>query len=163
MGGSDDPSNLIDLTVEEHAEAHKKLYQEYGNQEDWLAWKGLSGQIGKEEYIRELQLFALRKGGHTTGTIQGKKNVENGHIYTISNFETCSLGGKKATEDKVRWKSIAIMGGKASSIKNLASGQIKSLSRKVISKEDGKIISWNNKHHHEKKTGYKHTWIEYED
>jgi hypothetical protein len=30
MGGTDDPSNLIELTVEEHAEAHRKLWEQYG-------------------------------------------------------------------------------------------------------------------------------------
>ena len=29
MGGTDDPSNLIELTVEEHAEAHKILFEKY--------------------------------------------------------------------------------------------------------------------------------------
>lgn len=54
MGGTDDPSNLIELTVEEHAEAHKVLYEEHGHIEDYCAWKGLSGQIGKEEIVRLL-------------------------------------------------------------------------------------------------------------
>ena len=48
-GGTDDPSNLVTLTVEEHAEAHRKLYEEYGRKEDLMAWKGLSGQWTKLE------------------------------------------------------------------------------------------------------------------
>ena len=54
MGGSDDPSNLIKLTIEEHAEAHKVLYETYGCWQDELAWKGLSGQIGKEGILEEI-------------------------------------------------------------------------------------------------------------
>jgi hypothetical protein len=54
MGGSDDSSNLVELTVEEHAEAHKKLWEQYGNIKDYCAWKGLEGTIGKEEIIRLL-------------------------------------------------------------------------------------------------------------
>ena len=54
MGGSDDPSNLIELTVEEHADAHRKLWEQYSNIKDYCAWKGLSGQIGKEEIVRLL-------------------------------------------------------------------------------------------------------------
>ena len=42
MGGTDDPSNLIELTVEEHADAHKKLYEEFGRWQDYVAWQGLS-------------------------------------------------------------------------------------------------------------------------
>jgi hypothetical protein len=58
MGGTDDPSNLIELTVEEHAEAHKKLYEEHGRWEDYYAWQGLAGIIPKQELIREIQRVA---------------------------------------------------------------------------------------------------------
>jgi hypothetical protein len=49
MGGSDDPSNLIELTIEEHAEAHRILWEQYGNWQDNVAWKALSGQITNYE------------------------------------------------------------------------------------------------------------------
>lgn len=48
-GGSDDPSNLIELTVEEHAEAHKKLYNEHGRWQDKMAWQLLSGQVKQKD------------------------------------------------------------------------------------------------------------------
>ena len=53
-GGTDDPSNLMELTVEEHAEAHRILYEKYGRLQDKMAWLGLEGRIGKEEIIRQL-------------------------------------------------------------------------------------------------------------
>lgn len=49
MGGTDEPSNLIELSVEEHAEAHKKLYEQFGRIEDYYAWQGLLGNIGKND------------------------------------------------------------------------------------------------------------------
>lgn len=52
MGGSDDPSNLIELTIEEHADAHRKLYEKYGYHQDMIAWKALSGQITNSEAAR---------------------------------------------------------------------------------------------------------------
>lgn len=55
MGGTDDPSNLIELTIEEHAEAHRLLYEEHGKHEDYLAWQGLLGIIPKQEIVLELQ------------------------------------------------------------------------------------------------------------
>jgi hypothetical protein len=61
-GGSDDPSNLIELTITEHAEAHKKLYEEYSKEEDRLAWLGLAGMIDKEEIIRQQCSLASKKG-----------------------------------------------------------------------------------------------------
>jgi hypothetical protein len=73
MGGTDDPSNLIELSVEEHAEAHRKLYEEYGNEYDRLAWLGLSGIIGKEE-IRRKVISEANKG--KTPWNKGKKGVQ---------------------------------------------------------------------------------------
>ena len=52
MGGTDDPSNLIKLTIEEHAEAHKKLYEEHGMWQDYCAYQSLTNQIDKAEINR---------------------------------------------------------------------------------------------------------------
>jgi hypothetical protein len=60
MGGSDDPSNLIELTIEEHAEAHRKLYEQHGHWQDKVAWQGLLGLIGYEEIMEEM--YAARRG-----------------------------------------------------------------------------------------------------
>lgn len=51
MGGSDDPSNLIELTPEEHAEAHRLLYEEHGRWQDYVAWQGLAKYATKQETI----------------------------------------------------------------------------------------------------------------
>lgn len=53
MGGTNDISNLIELSVEEHATAHRILYENYGKWQDYIAWQGLSGRMNKEEIIRE--------------------------------------------------------------------------------------------------------------
>jgi hypothetical protein len=49
MGGSDKPDNLIELTIEEHANAHKELFEKYNNPYDEIAWKALSSLIDSEE------------------------------------------------------------------------------------------------------------------
>lgn len=49
MGGTDDPDNLIEVTVEQHALLHKQLWEDLGHWQDKVAWLTLSGQIGKEE------------------------------------------------------------------------------------------------------------------
>ncbi len=52
IGGTDDESNLIKLTIKEHAEAHRILYEKHGRWQDKLAWNTLSGRINKEKAIR---------------------------------------------------------------------------------------------------------------
>jgi hypothetical protein len=59
MGGTDDSSNLLKLTVEEHAEAHKILYEKYGHWQDYSAWKGLSKQMTHLETIRYVQRMSM--------------------------------------------------------------------------------------------------------
>lgn len=67
-GGTDDPSNIVELTVEEHAEAHRLLYEEHGRWQDKLAWRALSGQIGKEEIIRTKCSEAMKGKTHSEET-----------------------------------------------------------------------------------------------
>jgi hypothetical protein len=59
-GGTDDPSNLVLLTPEEHSQAHKDLFEKYGRWEDELAYKGLAGHIGKEEIIYQMRVESGR-------------------------------------------------------------------------------------------------------
>ena len=61
-GGTDDPTNIIECSVEEHAELHFALYLEHGRWQDWYAAMGLAGIIGKEEIVREQQSRASIKG-----------------------------------------------------------------------------------------------------
>ena len=56
-GGTDDPSNLVLLTVEDHAIAHKVLYGLYGRWQDKLAYEGLL----KQKPV-ETRLQAIREG-----------------------------------------------------------------------------------------------------
>ena len=61
-GGTDDKTNLIELSVEEHALEHKKLYEKYGRWQDYLAWKGLLKLISKQELVAQLLKEAAKKG-----------------------------------------------------------------------------------------------------
>tara|TARA_R110002124_G_scaffold220888_1_gene386606 strand:- start:6832 stop:7353 length:522 start_codon:yes stop_codon:yes gene_type:complete len=55
MGGTDDPSNIKRMSIEEHAEAHLKLYEEHGLMQDHVAYRMLLGQIDKAQAIKLLQ------------------------------------------------------------------------------------------------------------
>jgi hypothetical protein len=54
MGGTDDPSNLVEVTVKQHALLHKQLWEDLGYWQDYAAWQGLSNMMGREEIIRFL-------------------------------------------------------------------------------------------------------------
>ena len=77
MGGSNDSSNLIELSVEEHANAHKILYELYGKEEDRWAWLGLSKQISKLELLAEIRKSDEYKQKHKAAvtTEEYKKNM----------------------------------------------------------------------------------------
>jgi len=49
VGGTDEPSNIVELTITEHAEEHRRLWEEYGRIEDKIAWDMLSGRKMSEE------------------------------------------------------------------------------------------------------------------
>jgi len=90
MGGTDDPSNLIELTVEEHAEAHRLLWEKYGKKEDELAWKGLAGIIDKEELVYELSLLGSRNAKRLSGKEHpffGKKRPEHSKMMKGKNVK----------------------------------------------------------------------------
>lgn len=78
MGGTDDPENIIELTIEEHAKAHQLLWEEHGKREDWLAYQGLSKLIGREELLKEVLSMAGKKGGSNGKGVTG--NRKNGAV-----------------------------------------------------------------------------------
>ena len=57
MGGSNHESNIVVLSVEEHAEAHRKLYEEHGKWQDKIAADMLSGQIKSPDGSRKIKIF----------------------------------------------------------------------------------------------------------
>jgi hypothetical protein len=73
MGGTDEKSNLVELTIEEHAEAHRKLYEEHGLWQDYLAWKGLAGLITSDE----CKFISMIEGGK-----RGSAIANGGFNYT---------------------------------------------------------------------------------
>jgi hypothetical protein len=119
MGGTDDPSNLIELTVAEHAQAHKELYEQYGKTEDLCAYYMLSGKNQDPEFVKaraslggkglakkrwanneqwgfavmdKEQLFEIQS---TNGKLQGNRNAKSGHMTRIQKMSNPSEAGKK--------------------------------------------------------------------
>lgn len=118
IGGTDDQSNLIELTIEEHAEAHRKLYEQYGRVEDKRAWMGLAKMMTGEEIIKEIltspkseehkrKISEAHKGkpkpwliGSRNGAGNAGKPKSEEHKRKISE----SHKGKKRDEFSEEWK-----------------------------------------------------------
>ena len=93
MGGTDDLSNIIKLTIEEHVNAHKLLYEKYGKIEDRLAWQGLSGLIGKDDIILQL----MRENGRRSGlACKGKRHSDK----TKNTIRLANLGKRQSEETR---------------------------------------------------------------
>ena len=109
-GGTDELENIIELTVEEHAEAHRLLYEQYGRIEDKWAWLGLSGQIGKDELMIEISKAQKGKkkpdgfGDKVRQQRLGKKHTPE----SISKMSSSKKGKKLSLEhiENMRQKRI---------------------------------------------------------
>jgi hypothetical protein len=84
-GGTDEASNLIELTVEEHAEAHRILYEQYGRIQDKVAYMGLLKLAPTAELIHILQ----------TEGMQGKNNPMYGKPAPNRGIKRPGVGGRK--------------------------------------------------------------------
>lgn len=114
-GGTDDPSNLIELTTEEHAEAHRLLYEQYGRWQDYCAWQALSGRIGQEEILRIKQGMANKGRKRTPEQIErmreaSRKRAErqrlDGTLERANKKRSETMTGvKKSAEAVENWKA----------------------------------------------------------
>jgi hypothetical protein len=98
LGGTDDPSNLIELTVEAHAEAHRLLYEQHGNWQDYCAWQALSGRIGQEEILRMKQGMANKGRKRTPEQIENMKEAARKRVERHRADGTLEAANKKRSE-----------------------------------------------------------------
>lgn len=124
--GDDNISNIVKLTFRQHILAHLLLWKIYGRIEDKSAYKFMRG-ISSDE---KKKLFSS-----LGGTVQGKKNVESGHIQRIQKMVDWSANGKRSAEicrqrkvnaffDPSLRTQIASKGGKVQGKKNVESGHL---------------------------------------
>lgn len=88
MGGTDNFENIVTVSRTCHTMFHYCNWRLWNNKEDYIAYKGLSSQITKQDIIKE------------TASIAGKKSYENKTgLFSLSIEEKkkySSIGGKKA-------------------------------------------------------------------
>jgi len=97
MGGTNDPENLVEVTIEKHAELHKQLWEDLGHWEDMIAWQMLSGQITKAYAIKKAQSFGAKSRKKRFGNenhFYGKKHSQD-TIDLISKKKIGSIPGNK--------------------------------------------------------------------
>ncbi len=100
VGGTDDPENLIELTVEEHAEAHRKLWEEHNRWQDFVAWKALSGQIEIDDLRREISRLANLGRKHSPEAI---KKIKDARALQITTEETRAKMSKARRGKPITW------------------------------------------------------------
>lgn len=114
MGGTNDPDNLISLTVEEHALAHKILYEAHGRWQDYLAWQGLAKLSTNTEHIK-LVLSAAGKKGRA---IRQSKGGNKGMKYNMEKIK--ALGIRKGEKNpSAKEFTIVYPDGTTETIKSL--------------------------------------------
>lgn len=129
MGGSNSKDNLVELSIMEHAAEHKKLWEEHGHQEDYLAWQGLSGLMTKEELVKEMLKMAGRKGAD----ISNMKRWGKTHITEKSTGYALDVDGRKI-RTKRYWFNNGVKEGQFSLTEfpeNWKRGRLKSVMSKV--------------------------------
>ena len=119
IGGTDDPTNLVLVTIEEHANLHKQLWEDLGHQEDFIAWRCLSGQITTQEAtIEAIRLAAKRRIGTKRGPLseEAKFNISNAKkgktINYPKNRKSRSEEDKKRVSEKMKGEKNHFYGKK---------------------------------------------------
>ena len=102
----------IDIDIKEHARRHKINYDKWGFREDYLAWKGLTGQWPKRKLIHEIAVEMGKRNAHhmhTKQAIEKMRKTKQGSKLTKEHRAAISKGmmGHKGSEyQKQRLREI---------------------------------------------------------
>lgn len=111
MGGTDDPSNLVELTYEEHKDAHRILAEQYPDhpgvqfaylmmtnqsEEAMLKAASMGGKLG----IKKLTDEARSRGGKT--------NAASGHLSKISSIGNAAFINRFNSDLEFRERRIGV-------------------------------------------------------
>ena len=133
MGGNDEPENLIELTIEEHAEAHKVLFEKYGHWEDKLAWQGLANMITKEELVKQMLSEAGKKGSTNNPNRIGMTYNTSKTGHNKHSLYPAGVDGRKVRKSRY-WFNDGVTEGQYSleeSPKGWNRGRLKSVMKKT--------------------------------
>ena len=137
-GGTDDPSNILKCNAAMHAFMHEQRYREVGDEYDRIAADALRKRIGKEEAIRQAQIYSNQTRIVSEETRQKMSASHKGRIpwnkgKSIDNGWT----GRKHT-DETKLKISESKKGKPSPLKGLKTGKRANNAKDVIT-PDGRM------------------------
>ena len=92
-GGTDDPSNLVELTIEDHAIAHEVRYRIYGDDRDRVAALMIRGQIPYYDAFIEMvsRPKSERHKKKIGNAVRGEKNGMWGRTLTDEQKKALSI------------------------------------------------------------------------
>ena len=101
MGGTDDESNLTPpITIQEHAECHRILWEQHGSKYDYIAWKCLSGRITSDQ----ARLMAAKVGQERSEKYKNSRQKAGYLAQQKITKEIRSNGGKEASKKLIQWQ-----------------------------------------------------------
>lgn len=136
IGGTNDASNMINLTYRQHITAHLLLYRVYRRIEDLTAYKLMRGiEVDRKIAISKMVGERHKISGHIYEL--GRKNVESGFFASVRTKESCSAGGKVSGDIarrtgqilSIRTEEGSILGGKIAGAMAIETGQIQQLGK----------------------------------
>jgi hypothetical protein len=65
-GGTNDPSNLVEISLTQHAMFHYCEWKLHGKRADYVAWKRLVGNLNDEELVHQKLIMGGENGGRKT-------------------------------------------------------------------------------------------------
>jgi len=159
MDGPDSSENLVEVTVTQHVMFHFCNYQLWGNEEDRLAWRGLSGQITLDEAALEAQSLGRKKGGNKckenkigffglSPDERSEANKKGGNKHKENKTGVCGRSPEKMSEDGKKGGTIA---GRITYEKRIGVHGRSPEKMSQDGKKGGKIAGNKNK---ENKTGF---------
>ena len=153
----------IDIDIKEHARRHKINYDKWGFREDYLAWKGLTGQWPKEKIIQEIYKMNGKRNAHhmhTKQAIEKMRKTKQGskltkeHRATIAKSmigRVVSKAHRQKTADSKSKEYVITYQGKTFEIKNLLDfcrkkkldqGNMTKVAQKKINSHKGYMVSY---------------------
>ena len=101
LGGTNDEENLTPpISTKLHAAFHKDLYEHYGMQEDYIAWKALEGRLTSEQ----ARLMAAKAGQDRSEKYKKSRKEIGKMVRSKMTKESLSKGGKIASKQLVEWQ-----------------------------------------------------------